>query len=1629
MEADEEEADGKSDDEESANEDDELGQDSLIARSLSLPSSSSGVRAALSDGGIHPRSPGSVISPPGARSSLPKGLQTWPSPGSAKLNAPMYLSPAGLSVGIAARKKSVLFTATADDDEPPAPRSLFPSIVDEAEEQPESRRGSKIPPLDHTVVAEIVDVVKKEMNSWVQVCGDDRAAAMLATSEMRLSALCTGCEMLAMNPLDPATCRPCAVAIHNASEDGSPIGWVSDNFEAVTGHSASAALGKTDRFLLPACDEKNSASNAEELRRLQEFLEDGERALSAAPPAGGLARPALRTAKVASILRTRFLTLLRGQKPEGGPGCWYLLWKQHVRTRASAGSKTMRRFVVTLIFPVVSCVHWLDELSPWETMHRTQDVLPSLRERMQKEINEEVVGDPFQMLEQIDRLIGMWVLEVGKISRRAWIGEMYAPDVGIDAVEAFDGMLSPVLARAQKILGNGHPTLTKETVKVLVGDDADRADVAIAISDPRAVDCPIVCVTPAWERITGYSQSEVLGRNCRVLQPGGDTNLMVNGEELMRIRNFCHNPQSQVTMLCLMLNEKKNGRRFFNLLRMVHILAEGRPFLLSVMLELEAQPPALIWSRETSKAHEGALAPLLQKLKALIQKMGQYFSPQLASSSIQAGVNFATQRINAFLRSSPEDYEGDLYVPTIATFEANAFNGDREVQAAVGAIESAEEDLWGKPAPGGTQEVALCIADPALHDCPLLHISVGFESLTGYKRHIALGRNCRILMLKSEALNAHFNEGEQERVRRFEANADADQRLVSLLVCEDCTRRPFLCLVLSKHAEICGRDCVLTTLLNVTYAGPELPELLSGDPTAIMHLIRLRSMLRDHEAAFFTEDHWTELDSCLQRWREGLPSVLDLPRIDASCVQLAAAAAASTGSGSFASRAPVSVPVGFPLAGVELDESTSMDLIIDALKTGVRHFHLAFKDFDDNRDSKRNEMERRLLALKLSQKIAALCQRNFHFLRPALVFSLRTPPQLVSAFQEIQKSLQSAGYRIHHWLLDLRHATSESDKAHQAECFEMMLAARSAGEVEGVGLYGRSPGALLSFLNTLPAFTASGQARDRMDHEKAEAGLLQRQSSIIEVQRRKSVAFTVAGGESRRLAAAAANANAREGQDRQLARRATHIHFMDTTSIEGESGQASRPQGRRHAPFSGVTVCVIEAYPGKAREYADVHATQKMQEAGIALVAHNIAGPKNFWHHSEQVQKICQESSLTIDMLLLKWAEGQGLATIMPAVPTYLQGPAGEPGGDELHNLTMTAVWKGDGDVATGSLPFIHRKLTKAYYAAASVEECNGILKLDAPSHGNLAGAPVRGRKSISMAAGPRPTIVGGHAPGIEEIRKRYSDQMAVKRQSSGGGRFPLAHMHNSVHSSRSSVKLDDDGSSSDDSSSNKGEEDDKAAADASGATGYHSGRQNQPSQDLQDGLAALCIPGLPKRLGLLLGAKVPQPPLHHQSGHWKQCIGSPFSRQSSTCANTEPAKTAVREQPAREKENEPTATEEKTTLPPVRDDALEMVLRRKEARAPRHLYKAEAVGQTALPPPSSARGPGDKRSQSGPRYVTAQYLFRSEHASAATSPTTIANPWQENRLLRSRRRQGWAQGFVVDARQPDDRQAPATPR
>ena len=88
----------------------------------------------------------------------------------------------------------------------------------------------------------------------------------------------------------------------------------------------------------------------------------------------------------------------------------------------------------------------------------------------------------------------------------------------------------------------------------------DRAVVAaglsFTISDPHQPDHPLVYVNPAFERTTGYSYDEAVGRNCRFLQ-GPDS----DPAAVQRVREALAAEEHAVVTL---LNHRKDGTAFWN---------------------------------------------------------------------------------------------------------------------------------------------------------------------------------------------------------------------------------------------------------------------------------------------------------------------------------------------------------------------------------------------------------------------------------------------------------------------------------------------------------------------------------------------------------------------------------------------------------------------------------------------------------------------------------------------------------------------------------------------------------------------------------------------------------------------------------------------------------------------------------------------------------------------------------------------------------------------------------------------------------------------------------------------------------------------------------------------------------
>ena len=101
------------------------------------------------------------------------------------------------------------------------------------------------------------------------------------------------------------------------------------------------------------------------------------------------------------------------------------------------------------------------------------------------------------------------------------------------------------------------PDLDPAELRALL--ERDEAEMSVVFSDPSLPDNPMIFVSEEFERQTGYSAEEALGRNCRFLQ-GPET----SPHAIDAIR---HALRAETRFSIDILNYRKDGTAFVNRLR------------------------------------------------------------------------------------------------------------------------------------------------------------------------------------------------------------------------------------------------------------------------------------------------------------------------------------------------------------------------------------------------------------------------------------------------------------------------------------------------------------------------------------------------------------------------------------------------------------------------------------------------------------------------------------------------------------------------------------------------------------------------------------------------------------------------------------------------------------------------------------------------------------------------------------------------------------------------------------------------------------------------------------------------------------------------------------------------------
>lgn len=95
----------------------------------------------------------------------------------------------------------------------------------------------------------------------------------------------------------------------------------------------------------------------------------------------------------------------------------------------------------------------------------------------------------------------------------------------------------------------------------------------VTFGNPEQPDCPVVYANEAFQDLTGYTASEIIGRNCRFLQG--------SGTDQYAVRHISAAVQLRDSAQSCLLNYRKDGSSFHNLLFLEPVEVEpGRTLLM-----------------------------------------------------------------------------------------------------------------------------------------------------------------------------------------------------------------------------------------------------------------------------------------------------------------------------------------------------------------------------------------------------------------------------------------------------------------------------------------------------------------------------------------------------------------------------------------------------------------------------------------------------------------------------------------------------------------------------------------------------------------------------------------------------------------------------------------------------------------------------------------------------------------------------------------------------------------------------------------------------------------------------------------------------------------------------------------
>ena len=247
-------------------------------------------------------------------------------------------------------------------------------------------------------------------------------------------------------------------------------------------------------------------------------------------------------------------------------------------------------------------------------------------------------------------------------------------------------------AREPIVPGGGNSSHFDGASGLLFEQAMAQTRMAVCLTDPNQKDDPIIFCNEAFQRLTGYERSEIVGRNCRFLQ-GPDT----DQDQVGKIRDAIRDERVVVVEL---LNYRKDGSSFWNTLHLGPIYDSdgnlryffGSQWDVTDIHQSRAEERhAKAMAREISHRLKNVFAviggivnitgramdakPVAQKINERVQALGRSYEPTLDEAVL--GTIHVGQAIRSVL--APYDPEGDRIV-----YDGNGVRTEPNAISAIG---------------------------------------------------------------------------------------------------------------------------------------------------------------------------------------------------------------------------------------------------------------------------------------------------------------------------------------------------------------------------------------------------------------------------------------------------------------------------------------------------------------------------------------------------------------------------------------------------------------------------------------------------------------------------------------------------------------------------------------------------------------------------------------------------------------------------------------------------------------------------------------------------------------------------------------------------------------------------------